>query len=110
MAELISRLGPQADGDQTTARLIQALQEELAKAMESLTQNADLDKVALEDQSISTGTTLIAHGLGRAWQGWRLTDKQGAGDVYRDTSSTADSTEFLALKASSTVTVDLEIW
>lgn len=62
------------------------------------------------DITIGTSTTLVSHGLGRAYQGWHLADLQGDARVWRDTTSTADETIYLPLRASTSVTVKLWVF
>lgn len=69
-----------------------------------------LDGIILTDVLIGTTTTEISHKLGRNFQGWHLLDIHGDARVWRDTSSTADLTKFLPLKASASVTVSLWVF
>lgn len=62
------------------------------------------------DITIGTSTTNVPHGLGRQFQGWHLLDLQGDARVWRDTTSTADGTRFLPLKASTSVKVSLWVF
>lgn len=64
----------------------------------------------VKDVVIGTSTTLVPHELTRAFQGWHLVDIQGDARVWRDTTSTADKTKFLPLKASASVTVSLWVF
>ena len=59
---------------------------------------------------IGTSTTLVPHELARSYQGWHLVDLQGDARVWRDATSTADTTRFLPLRASSSVTVSLWVF
>lgn len=64
----------------------------------------------VKDVVIGTSTTLVPHELARSYQGWHLLDIQGDARVWRDTTSTADNTKFLPLKASASVTVSLWVF
>jgi hypothetical protein len=50
--------------------------------------------------SVSGTAVDVAHGLGRAWQGWIIVDITTTRDVYRDTATTPDVTKFLRLRSS----------
>jgi hypothetical protein len=61
--------------------------------------------------SLSTATTNVSHGLGRAWIGWMVTDIDDGVVVYRDAASTADAKFYLPLKTSAgTPTVNILVW
>lgn len=65
----------------------------------------------LKEVALTSGVdNEIAHTLGRKWVGWTLIRKRGAGDVYEQTSTTRDTSKFLVLRTSTTVTVDLLVW
>jgi hypothetical protein len=68
------------------------------------------DGVIITDEVINTAATSIPHGLNRAFVGWQILDIQGDARVWRDTSTTADNTKFLTLKASTAVTVSLWVF
>lgn len=59
---------------------------------------------------IGTSTTLVSHGLGRAFRGYILTDIQGDARVWRDATVTTNLDKFIPLKASSSVTVKLWVF
>jgi hypothetical protein len=59
---------------------------------------------------IGTSTTLVSHGLGRAFRGFVITDLQGDARVWRDTTVTQNLDKFIPLRASSTVTVKLWVF
>jgi len=59
---------------------------------------------------LSGTTSNVSHGLGRAYVGWWLIDLQASAIVYRDTTSTADVTLYLPLKASASCTCALWVY
>lgn len=69
-----------------------------------------LDGNFLESITIGTSTTLVPHALARSYLGWSIADLQGDARVWRDTTSTADTTKFIPLKASSSVIVNLWVF
>lgn len=66
-------------------------------------------KVTVRGVVISTTTVRVPHQLGRIPVGWQLVDKNAQADVWRDPTqpSTSDS---IFLKASATVTCDIQFW
>jgi len=85
------------------------VQENLSKYFKQLNP-AILDGIFTQEVTISTSTTLVPHGLARKFQGWHLLDIQGDARVWRDTTSTADNTKFLPLRASTSVVVRLWVF
>lgn len=69
-----------------------------------------LQGIVVKNVVINATTTDIQHGLGRAYQGWHLLDIQGDARVWRDPASVSDSSKFLPLRASATVTVSLWVF
>lgn len=68
-----------------------------------------VDAHVLKEVAIATTNTDVAHLLQRAPQGWIITRKRGAGDVYEATTQ-PDPTRFLRLVSSAAVTVDLMVF
>jgi hypothetical protein len=64
----------------------------------------------IDNVSLGTTATMIAHKLGRKFLGWQILDIQGDARVWRDTSITDRPEQFLPLKASSSVTVKLWVF
>jgi hypothetical protein len=62
----------------------------------------------LENLSVGTTTVDIPHLLGRSYQGWHLLDIDADARVWRDSTSSANSSKFLPLKASASATI--KIW
>lgn len=70
---------------------------------------------AIADVDLTDATTLpiayvntVAHGLGRPWTGWLVTDRDAAEEVYSIPNSTPE--RLLTLGASGAVTVDVLVW
>lgn len=74
-----------------------------------LTQNALLGGQFLKQVRITASAQNIVHGLGRQWQGWIITRRNGTASVYENTTQ-ADGTKFITLIGSGTVTVDIYIF
>jgi hypothetical protein len=64
-------------------------------------------KVTLSKVVLGVTTVKVPHQLGRIPTGWLIIDRNANAVVWRDTSATND---YLPLKASATVTVDIQVW
>lgn len=67
----------------------------------------------VECDLVQARENLVEHGLGKTVQGWRVVDLQGPAFVWRITSPVSsgyDSTKYLCLACSASVTVKLEVW
>lgn len=97
-------------------RRINVKDQELSQVQDNLTDfsrqfnKTILDGLIMTDVSLTTSVANLVHGLGRKYQGWHLIDIQGDARVWRDTTSTADTTKYLPLKASASVTVSLWVF
>lgn len=54
-------------------------------------------------------TVLVPHQLGKQPIAWQITDQTAQADIWRD-STQATTTDKIPLKASATVTVDIQFW
>lgn len=59
---------------------------------------------------IAVTATKVTHMLGRAYQGWLIVDKDASSIVYRDDTSTEDTSKFLVLIGSAATTVKLWVF
>ena len=87
---------------------INRIQDRLESAFVPIFGSLVVDGIILEDLSLSTANLEIPHGLGRRYRGYLVADLSADARVYRDTSSTSDSSQFLPLKASGAVTA--KVW
>lgn len=86
------------------------LQDNVAEFLNQLPKTL-LDGVILENIALaSASTALVAHKLGRSFQGWIVLDQDGSAIVWRDSASTADNAKFLPLKTSAGVNVKLWVY
>jgi hypothetical protein len=69
-----------------------------------------LDGVFLNDVVLSTTTNQIAHGLGRKYQGFIITNLNAGVMIWRDATVDTNQEKFLPLKASAAVTVSLWVF
>jgi len=91
-------------------RFVEQLQDRIEEFTKQLTTQPGLDTRLISNIAVSTTVVLVEHGLGRAFQGWRVVDINANVVVYHDSSSTADITKFLPLKASGNATIKLEVF
>lgn len=88
-------------------RLLNDAQTQIHGTLRQVAQHDQLTGQAIQSVPLSTTERAVSHGLGRTPIGWYVTDKSGAGDVYR----TAWDSKTLTLRtASGSVTVDLFVW
>lgn len=92
---------------QTESREVNQLQSNIATVLNPLLSNPLLNGSFLTGIALISGTTVIAHGLGRTPQGWMLTDINGAATVYR---SAAFNSSTLSLTSDASVTVNLYVF
>lgn len=76
-------------------------------ALDPVLANPLINGLQLTDVSLSIGTTVINHRLGRKQQGWFLTDVNGAAQIYR---SQALNDTTLTLTSDAAVTVSLLVY
>ena len=91
-------------------RELNELQLRLRRVLAPVTGATVLDGVLIESVALSATVNNVAHGLGRAYRGWIVTDRDANQTVYRDGTSTADPVLFLPLLAGGAVTVDLWVF
>ena len=60
--------------------------------------------------ALTTGTTLVPHGLGRTPAGWSVVRTRTAGQTVSEAASSPDPSKFLALVASAAGPVDLLVY
>jgi len=96
--------------DRAPSSNLEQLQDRIETFTRQLTAQPGLDTRLIANIAVSTTVVLVEHGLGRAFQGWRVVDINANVVVYRDSSSTADLTKFLPIKASDNATIKLEVF
>lgn len=99
--------------------LLARMQESIQRCLDFLMGRHDVDRRFLQDTGdglgqgialLAASTTLVAHGLGKAWTAWRVVGLKQNAVVYEDTATAAPATSHLALKCSANCTVKLEVW
>lgn len=90
----------------TANQELQLIQANIARAISETINNALLNGLFLENLSISTTNTQVAHKLGRVPKGYIVIDSNAAANVY-----TIDKdTQFITLKATANCVVNLYIF
>jgi|ERR1700759_2067623 len=70
---------------------------------------AGVRKITVHSIALGTTTVAVAHQLGKKPVGWQIIDKNAQADVWRDSTQTTTN-DTIPLKASATVTVDIQFW
>ena len=99
---------------QTTDRIVNQLQDNIAKLLEpTATTVQDSPLLAgkiLEKVALTSGSNTIRHTLGRVLKGWFIVRRRASATVY-DTQDSNDTPQVtLLLTASANVTVDLYVF
>lgn len=86
------------------------MQTRWASILGPLLANALLSGAVLKQVQLSSGSNVINHRLGRKLQGWFLTRKRAAGNIYdtQDANSMPDLT--LQLESSTSAVVDIYVY
>lgn len=92
---------------QSPNRVFQLMQSQWGQILNQFTNNPSLQSQLLKNISLSSGTTIINHKLGRIPQGWRIVDIDGAATIYR---SAAFNSLTLSLHSSAAVNITLEVF
>lgn len=97
-----------ADSPEALARLLLLLQDNAGRVLDRLVTNPRHDYVAVKGAALAgAANTTVNHKLGRAPQGWAITDLTGNDATVRRI-SWDDKT--IVLRASAAVTASLEVW
>ena len=99
-----------SDGDLTTKN-INAMQDNIAKALGQILGKDTLDVAYLQNVSLSVGLNKVPHTLGRSLQGYYTVRSHGNFPLFYDTQDTNPSPNLLLYLMSATaVTVDLIVF
>ena len=94
----------------TTDSDVRELQYRLSTVLRPVTKNPVLDGILLEDIVLGTSSTDVPHKLGRAARGYIPVKMNASANVYDEESSNSNKENFLKLKASASVTVNLWVF
>ena len=87
---------------------INRVQDRLDSAFVTIFKSSIIDGILIENLHLSTSTLEIPHKLGRRFIGFLNANTNANDTIYRDASSTSNPSEFIALKASGSVTA--KVW
>ncbi len=90
---------------------VQKLQDELEVTFRQLEQRDFISGVFVRSVAIATGQdNYVDHGLGRRFQGYTITRKDSAGDVYESDTTNLRPELQIILKSSATCVVNLYVF
>jgi len=95
---------------QTTDRLINQIQDNVARAIQSVLTGPLSNASLLTSVSLVSGANVINHGLGRKLQGWIPVRVRASATIYDTQDSNSTPALTLQLTASADVTVDLIVF
>jgi hypothetical protein len=86
------------------------MQNRWASILNPLLSNPSLNSSILKNVSLSTGSNIIPHRLGRVLQGWRIVRQRASASIYDNQDNNQMPQFNLTLVSSAPVTVDLEVF
>ncbi len=86
------------------------LQTRWASILGPLLANPMLSGAVLKQVSLTTGSNVVNHRLGRKLQGWFLTRKRAAGNIYDTQDSNSMPELTLQLESSTSAVVDIYVY
>jgi hypothetical protein len=96
---------------QTGDPVLQRLQDNIAISLNPLVTSPTLNTQVLKSVSLSSGTNVINHKLGRNLQGWKITRMRDTfSQIYDSQDSNPNPTKTLILNSSVNVVIDIEVF
>jgi hypothetical protein len=93
------------------SRIVDQLQDNIESTLDKLTANPFVDGVQVTSVSLAAGQdNYVNHGLGHAFQGWWITDRDGMGEVWQSATTNKSPELYVILQTSVNVIVDLWIF
>lgn len=86
------------------------MQTSWAQQLDPIISNPILNNVILKNVSLTTGTNVVNHLLGRTLQGWKPTRIRANATIYDQQDSNQTPQLTLVLVASAPVVIDLEVF
>ena len=95
---------------QTTDRVVNQLQDNIANFIEPIGDNVLLSGIILKNVALAVGSNTIQHGLGRLLLGWFIVRQRASASIYdtQDNNKTPQTT--LLLTSSAVVKVDIYVF
>lgn len=89
---------------------VSRFQDNVEQTFLTITNKAILNGVLIEDVSLTTSASNVAHGLGRPVIGYIVIKKSANAVVYDNESTNTKKDQFIILRASANVTVSLWVF
>jgi hypothetical protein len=83
------------------------LQDKLDRTLSGITDSTVVDGILIENIALTTSTTDVQHMLGKQYRGYIIVYQDAAETIYVDSSSTANKSLYISLKASGNVNISL---
>ena len=94
----------------TTDRIINMVQDNIANVLEPLSSNPLMSGLILTSVVLKTGSNTVNHKLGRKLRGWFIVRQRSAASIYDNQDSNTLNAVSLILVSSANVTVDLYVF
>lgn len=95
---------------QTTDRVVNQLQDNIANLVEPLSGNPLLSGIILKNVALAAASNTIQHGLGRLLLGWFIVRQRASASIYDTQDTNPTPTTTLRLTSSAVVTVDIYVF
>jgi hypothetical protein len=95
---------------QTTDRVVNQLQDNIANFIEPIGDNVLLPGIILKNVALAVGSNTIQHGLGRLLLGWFIVRQRASASIYDTQDTNTSQTTTLKLTSSAVVTVDIYVF
>jgi hypothetical protein len=95
---------------QTTDRVVNQLQDNIANFIEPMANNVLLPGIILTKVTLAATSNTIQHKLGRLLQGWFIVRQRASASIYDTQDTNPTPTTTLRLTSSTVVTVDIYVF
>ena len=95
---------------QTTDRVVNQLQDNIANFVEPISDNVLLPGIILKNVALAASSNTIQHKLGRLLLGWFIVRQRASASIYDTQDTNPTPTKTLLLTSSAVVTVDLYVF
>lgn len=95
---------------QTTDRIVNQLQDNIANFIEPIASNVLLPGIILKSVALAASSNTIQHKLGRLLQGWFIVRQRASASIYDTQDTNPTPTTTLILTSSAVVTVDIYVF
>ena len=95
---------------QTTDRVMNQLQDNIANLLEPISDNVLLPGIILKNVALAVGSNTIQHQLGRLLLGWFIVRQRASASIYDTQDTNQSPTTTLLLTSSAVVKVDIYVF